>query len=411
MGAEKVALKEQSHYREAQNASVQTQNNDVRWKAFGQKRTLFIPVAAYATQQYALNFFLSNRWQRYAISLANCMGVGRKVSKGFGEEWSAIKDAVALTETIAESVVGNSEHLVFAMRQGSVGPYQKMSLIAIQENGSPAFYAKVAVGNAADAMVEAESACLQRLSSIAALNGMVPLRLSGGVTLAGRSFFTTSVAPFLKTSASLNIQHEQFLYDLGHATVQWVSYADSLELKFTKSALERLSIVLGAAAHAELHSVSEEVISEIGEVRLPTVLAHRDFSPWNIRCSASGIFVFDWEYAAEGANPLYDFFHFHLIQRALSRWRTDTLTPAYALSLISPALVYLQRTFPEVNWTSNIVRQLLLVYLVDLMLFYVDSDKLFDATHPVLSAYFNLILTRKQWLEIEDKNLPQFKIT
>ncbi|MDO9205537.1 MAG: phosphotransferase [Methylotenera sp.] len=404
-------MKEQSPYREAQNASVQTQNNDVRWKAFGQKRTLFIPVAAYAAQQYALNFFLSNRWQRYAISLANCMGVGRKVSKGFGEEWSAIKDAVALTETIAESVVGNSEHLVFAMRQGSVGPYQKMSLIAIQQNGTPSFYGKVAVGDAADAMVEAESTCLQRLSTISTLNGMVPLKLNSGQTPAGRSFFTTSVAPFLKTSTSFEAQYTQFLSALGHATVQWVKYEDSSEFQFTKLALERLSIVLGTAAHAELRSASEEIISGIGEVRLPTVLAHRDFSPWNIRCNASGIFVFDWEYAADGANPLYDFFHFHLIQRALSEWKTYTLKPTYALSLISPALVYLQRTFPEVNWTSNIVRQLLLVYLVDLMLFYVDSDKLFDATHPVLSAYFNLILTRKQWLEIEDKNLPQFKIT
>lgn len=395
-----MALKEQSPYREAQNESLQTQNSDARWKAFGQKRTLFIPVAAYSAQQYALNFFLSNRWQRYAISLASSMGFGRKVSKVFGEEWGVIKDVVALTETIAESVVGNSEQLVFAMRQGSVGPYQKMSLIAIKENGTPVFYGKVAVGDAADAMVEAESVCLQRLSAIPALNGMVPLKLSGGQTTAGRSFFSTSVAPFLETITSFEVQHTQFLSALGHATVQWINYADSLEFKFAKLALERLSIVLGTAAHAELKSASEKIISEIGEVRLPMVLAHRDFSPWNIRCNASGIFVFDWEYAADGANPLYDFFHFHLIQRALSEQKTYILKPTYALSLISPALVYLQRTFPEVNWTSNVVRQLLLVYLVDLMLFYVDSDKLFDATHPVLSVYFNLILTRKQWLEI-----------
>jgi hypothetical protein len=361
---------------------------------------LFIPVAAYAARQYALNFFLSNWWQRYVISLAASMGFGRKVSRGFGEEWGAIKDAVALTETIAESVVENSKHLVFAMRQGSVGPYQKLSLIAIKNNGIPVFYVKVAVGGAADAMVEAESLCLQRLSAIPSLKGMVPLKLSGGITTVGRSFISTSVAPFLKTSSRFEVQHMQFLSALGHATVQWGNYVDSLEFKFAELALERLSIVLGSVAYAELKSASEKVISEIGGVRLPMVLAHRDFSPWNIRCNASGIFVFDWEYANDGANPLYDFFHFHLIQQALSQQKTCTIKPAYVLLLTSTALVYLQKAFPEVSWTPNVVRQLLLIYLVDLMLFYVDSDKLFDATHPVLSAYFNLILTRKQWLEI-----------
>jgi hypothetical protein len=41
MGVEKVALKEQSPYHRAQNASLQTQNNDARWKAFGQKPCSF----------------------------------------------------------------------------------------------------------------------------------------------------------------------------------------------------------------------------------------------------------------------------------------------------------------------------------------------------------------------------------
>jgi len=390
-----------------QKIGIPTRNSLVGWRAFGRKRTLFIPVKACAAQQYALNFFLPNRWQRYAITLAIRAGFGRKVANGLGDEWPVIEDTVAWTKTIAaQTHVPDAQRtalnpLIFAMRQGSAGPYQKMSLIAIQAHGQPLFYAKVAVGAAADAMVEAESACLQRLSSIPELHGMVPLKLSEGQTPAGRPFFTTSVAPFLKSIASFEMQHEQFLTVLGHATAQWVNYADSLEFQFTKSALARLSVQLGAAVHAELQSASDEILNNIGGLKLPAVLAHRDFAPWNIRWHATGIFVFDWEYAAEGANPLYDFFHFHLIQRALSHRQAQALAPSYVLSLMPVALAYLQKTFPEVNWSLDTVKQLLLVYLVDLMLFYVDSDKSFDANHPVLSAYFNLILQRKHWLVLE----------
>jgi hypothetical protein len=379
--------------------SIQTHTSNVRWKAFGYKRTLFLPLTTYSAQQYSLKFFLWGRWQRYAIKLGILLGFGHVVNKGCGKEWDALKETVALTEALSDQTEKQvAEHMAFAMRQGSKGPYQKMSLLAIKENGIPLFYAKVAVGNSADAMVDAESACLLRLSDIPALNGMVPLKLSSGHTPGGRSFFSTTVAPSLKTKFSFESQHEQFLSVLGHATVQWVHYEDSLEFQFARSALGRLSPVLGAAIYAELQSASENILKAIGGLQLPTVLAHRDFSPWNIRWHASGIFVFDWEYAAEGAIPVYDFFHFHLIQRALSSWRNLALTSNYVLSLTSLALAYLQKTFPESNWTPKIVKYLLLAYLTDLLLFYVDSGKEFDINHPVLSSYFNLILKREQWL-------------
>lgn len=392
-----------------QSGNVQTINAAKRWKAFGQNRTLFVPAASVAAQHYAFDFFLASKWQRVAIKLASKVGFGRNVNVGAGVEWGEIQDAVALADVISASAevqnievqnikVANPNQLAFAMRQGSVGPYQKMSLIAIEQHGAPVFYAKVAVGDEADAMVEAESACLQRLSTIPTLNGMVPKKLSCGKTPAGRAFFITSVAPFLKTTNQFEAPHQKFLCTLAHATVQWVRYADSAEFQFAQSALERLRSVLGEAVYAELKCATHELLSQIGELKLPTVLAHRDFSPWNIRSNNTEIFVFDWEYAAEGASPLYDFFHFHLIQQALSRQGVKALSSNYMHSLISPAQQYLRKTFPELDWSPVIVKSLLLAYLVDLILFYVDSDKSYDANHPVLAAYYNAVVRRKFWL-------------
>lgn len=363
------------------------------WRVFGQNRALFVPVANRAVQSYALNFFLSSKWQRIAIWLATRLGLGRKVSEGAGKEWREIADTLTLAEDISgdEKTKGViNEQIFYAMRQGSKGPYQKTSLIAVKQSGCPVFYAKVATGESADVMVEAESTCLQRLSLIDSLKGMVPQRINFGKTPSGRAFFTTTVASTLKTNNRFQSQHEKFLSTLGHATVQSVLYANSVEFLFVQSALQRLRQVLGIELHAELESAAHDILSKIGDLKLPIVLAHRDFAPWNIRWHQSGVFVFDWEYAAEGANPLYDFFHFHLIQQALSS-RSNASISAYGLTLVPSAIKYLKQYYPEVNWSLEIARHLLLAYLVDLILFYVDSEKQYNASHPVLAAYINLI--------------------
>src|SRR3546814_19605916 len=67
-------------------------------------------------------------------------------------------------------------------------------------------------------------------------------------------------------------------------------------------------------------AVLEEVEQSIGQTWLPTCLLHSDFAPWNVRLAEQHLYVFDWEYAEESGNPIQDFLHFHLIQRALQRW-------------------------------------------------------------------------------------------
>lgn len=364
------------------------------WIAFWQNRTLYLPVGSSVAQRYAINFFVSNYWQRKFTAFAIKFGFGRKVVKGLSEDWPTIQQAMELNQSFPTKRFGDGDLLIFSMRQGSVGPYQKMSVIAVTEKGAPAFYAKLAVGEHADAMVEAESNCLQQLSEIDELKGKLPVKLSSGKSKAGRAYFATSVAPFLTVNNSFTKQHAEFLATLSLATVKWVKYIDSLEYHFNQSALVRLKSELGQSVYDELQLATESAISNIGSIEIPTVLAHRDFAPWNIRWSDSGIFVFDWEYAASGANPLYDFFHFHLIQLALSK---KQLTPTDALSLIAPSLAFLQKTFPKYHWEEKIVKTLLLVYLVNLILFYVDSGKIYDETHPVLSSYYKLIAKRDQW--------------
>ncbi len=46
--------------------------------------------------------------------------------------------------------------------------------------------------------------------------------------------------------------------------------------------------------------------------RLPVALAHGDFTPWNSFVLERGLYVFDWEYAAENWPLGYDLVHYLL---------------------------------------------------------------------------------------------------
>jgi hypothetical protein len=160
--------------------------------------------------------------------------------------------------------------------------------------------------------------------------------------------------------------------------------------------LADLEEVLGSVIHADLSLGWHNALAVLSTWQGPMVVAHRDFAPWNVRWWPEGVFVFDWEYAVEQASPLHDFFHFHLVQDALSMWKR--LTPKRLLLLIRAAQVYARQTYSQADWNHEVVRALLLTYLLDVVLFYTASGRLFDPSHPVLAGYHALIRERNKWL-------------
>jgi hypothetical protein len=109
-----------------------------------------------------------------------------------------------------------------------------------------------------------------------------------------------------------------------------------------------------------LHRAFERVREELGPVRLPLSLCHRDFAPWNTRVGPGGLFVFDWDGAQDGTIPLYDLFHFQAIQAAL-----------FARQDILPDLPLLRRALKKL-WSQGDqhLSILYLTYLLDMTLFY-----------------------------------------
>ncbi|MNC84533.1 hypothetical protein D3C83_00890 [compost metagenome] len=135
----------------------------------------------------------------------------------------------------------------------------------------------------------------------------------------------------------------------------------------------------------------------------PFVLSQGDFAWWNIRlCEPRevrlprrGVFVFDWEYARAGANPLSDLFHYHLIQRAAAGRRIGVL---FCASVLRRAQEFARETYPEWKWHASEISALALAYVLEVLLHYCRTCGKIDHGEHVMRGYWSLIERRSTWM-------------
>ncbi len=368
------------------------------WLFLGRARTLCLPRVnkeQHATLDYSLRFFMQPGWRRWIYRICLMPGLrrlcllpdgnqnGDAFGRLFGSDWPGW-----------QRLPGNPSPYL-AARYGSPGPYQKLSVLFVDAVGKGLAFVKVALSPQANRMVQREQGWLDRLAAIPELQGSVPAVLQAGQTGNAQAYLMSTVAPDLGRSGPFDEPHARFLSVLGQHTVQPAQFGDSMEATFIADALARLAEVLGEALHAELERAWSDAARTLKGWHGPLVLAHRDFVPWNMCRREDQLFVFDWEYAADRASPLHDFFHYHLMPVAASRWRrvrADRLR-----SLIGQAADFARSHYPDSQWDDAVVSAWLLVYLLDVVLFYTDSNQRFNPRRPVLAAYTDMIRNRNRW--------------
>ena len=282
-----------------------------------------------------------------------------------------------------------------AVQVGTPGPYQKASVLLLDQEGQPMALAKVAMGPRADGMVERESKWLARLRTVDELAPRVPRLLAEGHTGGGRRFMVTDLGPIQTGGSEFTEQQREFLSALGHSSADRGAFRDSQLRHRPVVALERLKPQLPRDVAETLQGALGDCDRLLGAWSGPLVIAHGDFTPWNTRSSDGGIYVFDWEYARDGASPAYDALHWLLLPRALSK--TGLMIRAVrAATGVSEE--FLRSTYPDERWSEGVVSGLVLHYLLDTLLFYGMSDGAIDFRHPVVRNYFRMIEGRSQWM-------------
>jgi hypothetical protein len=280
-----------------------------------------------------------------------------------------------------------------ALRIGPVGPRQKASLVIATDAGDGIAFAGIAMTPGADSRIGAEIESLRRLAGMPHVAGRVPQLLADGITLAGRRYFITTLAPGARRSDALTPGHLRFLSMLAQARPEVCPFHVSPYLRRIELMLARLQARIDRDTRVVLWEALRECAVQLSRWRGPFVMAHGDFAPRNICVAGDEIFVCNWEKARSGANPLADFLSF------LSSVRPDALARASAFSVAIRAVGERARcVHPTCAWSYAVVAALTLAWLIETMVQYCTENECYDAGDALVRRHARLIEARSAWL-------------
>jgi hypothetical protein len=269
------------------------------------------------------------------------------------------------------------QDLRLAFYLGTPGAYRKLTAQVITTQKHVPAYAKIAEDALARASLEREYETLTRLSSIDALSERVP-RALGWFNWANARVLLVTPGPGQAGPRRLMTSHAEFLHTLHQAFVEARQFETSAMWYRMVDTVQCLDSQMSGEWSRRFQRAFDKLRDTLGTVTLPLSLAHRDFAPWNTRLASNGLFVFDWEVAADGMTPLYDVLHFHAIQAALSG------RPYRA------KLAYIRR-IGGADWpgTEDYFEALSLAYLTDMSLHYTEARlRLPEAGEEAVQSWF-----------------------
>lgn len=281
---------------------------------------------------------------------------------------------------------------VSTVSAGTRRPYNKCTVLFTTDEGEPAAIAKIGQNEASRTMLHNEAWWLDRWERTGVLPGHRPSKMKFGET---GSFLvllqTVGLGPVLRLHAPLRQGHFEvlsavqgscagpvpFLGSAMHAAMhrRFAACRDALEHDWRERLDRALGILEAGLAGADV----------------PMVPAHRDFVPWNMRRTADGLFVFDWEYASDGCVPLYDLFHYVLMPRAMRR-RLLVADARRAVRTVRAAAIRL----PDGPAKTRHAALQLLAYLTDLCLVELEANE-GRRTWQAGRFYGALIVRYNQW--------------
>ena len=362
-----------------------------RWHVLfgGRRRPMLLPVARYPIQRACLRYFIGERraaWLARTLLRANHLLPGASLLPEVD-----LSDAPAPTGAVPP--LGEAAYVAFQV--GTPGPYQKSSALFLGAEGVGLALAKTAMAPSGDAMVKSEARWLGTLAGIGALAAQVPQLLGEGETTEGRRYLVATAAASTCTTLDFTPSHARFLGALGRTCFDTGGFRDSLGARALRRNLERLRGILPEGRRVALHDAVADCQALLADYDGPLVVSQGDFAPWNIRMHGREVFVFDWEYASEGANPLSDVLHYLLMPRALGR---GSLRLRILGEALRHAQLFARQTYPEWRWRERTVSALALGYLLGVLLHFTVASGRFEARHPVIANYWQLVKERSSWM-------------
>jgi len=359
-----------------------------RWHVLfgGRQRPLLMPPGTYRLQKQWLSYFIGDRMRSaYAQASLTLNAILPGVLPNFQPQGAQDTDRNADVSLGA----------LAAIQIGTSGPYQKACALLTSDSGKALAVAKIALVPGADAMVSSEASWLRLLEAVDPLAGEVPQLLAEGSLANGRRYLVMSLAPSKLVTTVFTPDHARFLTRLGRSRMEVMRFASSPCCEFLERTLADIAPGLTRDESATLLDALSDCRMSLSDYVGPFVLSQGDFAWWNIRVHPGGIFVFDWEYARLGANPLADLFHFHMIQRAASG---RGIGGGFLTNVMWQAERFARQHYPESKWSASRISALALAYLLDVLFHYSRASGKIDHKEHVMQSYWSLMERRSSWM-------------
>jgi hypothetical protein len=271
---------------------------------------------------------------------------------------------------------------------GTPGPYRKLAVLQLDEQYRPLAISKVATNSTTHNLLANERKILERVSKFGLLLGHVPQVLqsrSKDGLYALKQTIGMGKALKAKTNSGQVIV---FLKKLHIETGRRILFEDSGVSISLHRRYNQLNTLLSADWRQRYKHCLLKIDTFTGQ-KFNFVLAHRDFVRWNMCLSENGIFVFDWEYSEDGYPPLYDYFHYLLMPKAVK----GRLNKKILKKTIIKA-----KEYPWCDEGDTIPYSVqLLIYLLDLCSTYLEANKGKDQGDLVISQYADMIDCSEEW--------------
>ncbi len=315
----------------------------------------------------ALKFFLSISHRMYL----QCIDIAFHRHTYFKE--------LPLMQTIRS--ISSTPDAVSCTSLGTPGPYNKYSVLLMTPEGTPILITKVGPSDKTQLLLKNEAHWLQRLASIPPLNGQTPKLLDYRIVI-GHALLSQTPCNDKVASIKFTKEHISFLNRFQAACTSNVQFENSgMELSIRKRAQMLVPLVDDKWERRIVNSIWK-IKTILGNSNVLMTAAHRDFVHWNIRKGPNGVYVFDWEYAAEEYIPLYDIFSFLIMPRVLRNRLHVTDIPILLKRTRDIAL-----QLDDNGRKCNQLPAQLLAYLLDVCLFYLESNNGAATGDVVVSRY------------------------
>lgn len=271
---------------------------------------------------------------------------------------------------------------------GTPGPYNKATVIFTDAAGEAILLAKVGLSPASVGLLKNEAAWLARLGRSPVLAAHVPSLLFAGAVPGGFAV-AESVGPGNLPSRASAGSVRAFLDNMQANCEPQAAYHESTMRQAMWRRRELLAARVSETWAARGTAVLDRLDEGLSGLEIPMVVAHRDFSAWNMRVHAGVLFVFDWEYCEAGYLPLYDWYHYRLMPIVQRRVPSTGMMSA----LIREAAIR-AGLGPEKGLKPDFQ---MLAYLADVCFFYLESNDGRDDGDVTVNRYGMLIDRFDDW--------------